>query len=245
MLFTGHVTKDGGVAGPKTLEHIVDCVLSLEGERTGTLRLLRASKNRFGPADETGVFSMTASGLEQIADPSSILLADRTALPGSVVSCSREGSRPLLVEIQALVGERSNGQPRRVGIGVDQRRLSLLLGVLSTELRCGDRDIFVSAAGGITVREPAVDLAICVALASAHRRVPVNDRTLVLGEVGLSGEVRRVPDADRRLREAARLGFDRAIVPTATAVTDTSITLVRVASVTDALAPLRALEVAS
>jgi DNA repair protein RadA/Sms len=245
VVLTGHVTKDGSVAGPKTLEHVVDCVLSLDGERTGALRLLRATKNRFGPADETGVFSMTSAGLQEVRDPSAVLLADRATTSGSVVSCAREGSRPVLVEIQALVGERSNGQPRRVAIGVDQRRLTLLMGVLSSKLRCGEHDVFVSAAGGITVREPALDLAICVALASSQRRVPVEEGTIVLGEVGLSGEVRRIPDIDRRLREAARLGFTRAVVPLASDDCDTSITLVRVASVDDALAHIRALEIAS
>jgi DNA repair protein RadA/Sms len=245
VVLTGHVTKDGSVAGPKTLEHVVDCVLSLDGERTGALRLLRATKNRFGPADETGVFSMTSTGLQEVPDPSAVLLADRATTSGSVVSCAREGSRPVLVEIQALIGERSVGQPRRVAIGVDQRRLTLLMGVLSSKLRCGEHDVFVSAAGGITVREPALDLAICVALASSQRRVPVDAGTIVLGEVGLSGEVRRIPDIDRRLREAARLGFTRAVVPLASDECDASVTLVRVASVDDALANVRALEIAS
>lgn len=244
VLLTGHVTKDGAVAGPKTLEHVVDCVLSLEGERTGSLRLLRATKNRFGAADETGVFAMTAGGLQEVTDPSAVLLADRARAPGSVVSCAREGSRPVLVEIQALVGERSSGQPRRVGIGVDQKRLTLLMGVLTNKLRCSDRDVFVSAAGGISVREPAADLAICVALASAHRGVAIDDRTVVVGEVGLSGEVRRVPEIERRLREAARLGFTRAIVPASTE-SSAALTTIGVDSLDQALAHIRPLGIAS
>lgn len=245
VVLTGHVTKDGAVAGPKTLEHLVDCILVLDGDRGGPLRLLRATKNRYGPAEETGVFSMTSRGLEEVPDPSSILLADRAITPGSVVSCAREGSRPVLVEIQALVGERSCGQPRRVAIGVDQRRLTLLMGVMSPKLRCGDHDVFVSVAGGLNVREPSLDLAICMALASAQQRLPVDERTVVVGEVGLSGEVRRVPDIERRLGEAARLGFARAIVPKATKSCEADLTLVPVGSVDEALAQVRAVELAS
>ncbi len=244
VLLTGHVTKDGSVAGPKTLEHVVDCVLLLEGERSGSLRLLRAMKNRFGAVEETGVFSMTPRGLEEVADPSAELLADRSSGAGSVVSCAREGSRPVLVEIQALVGERAVGQARRVAIGIDQRRLVLLMALLSKRLGCADHDIFVSAAGGITVREPALDLAICVSLASAQSGIPMHERTVVLGEVGLSGEVRRVPDIARRLREAARLGFTRAVVPAATREAEAPLTIVPVAALDDALSHVRTLQAA-
>lgn len=216
VIMVGHVTKEGSVAGPKTLEHMVDAVLSLEGERTGTLRLLRASKNRFGSCDETGVFTMDSGGLEVVADPSAMLLADRhEGVAGSVVFPGLEGTRPVLVEIQALVTTSELNQPRRVAIGLDPRRMALIVGVLSKddEVSIGQRDAFVGAAGGLAVREPAADLAVCLALISARQNVPVDPGTVAIGEVGLGGEIRRVPAIERRLAEAARLGFARAIVP--------------------------------
>ncbi|HWL64682.1 MAG TPA: DNA repair protein RadA, partial [Actinomycetota bacterium] len=220
VLITGHVTKEGSVAGPKVLEHLVDAVLSLEGERTGAMRLLRAQKNRFGSCDELGVFSMGERGLTTLEDPSALLLDDRApGTPGSIVYPSMDGSRPLLIELQALVERSALPQPRRVAIGIDQRRLTLVLGVLSKHLSLGlaEMDVFMAAAGGLAVREPASDLAMSLALASAGRGWVIDERTVAFGEVGLGGEVRRVPGVVRRLEEARRLGFDRALAPKGTA----------------------------
>jgi DNA repair protein RadA/Sms len=216
VVLVGHITKDGAVAGPKTLEHMVDVVISLEGERTGTLRLLRAIKNRFGACDETGVFLMTEHGLAAVPDPSSMLLEDRKeGVSGSVVFPSLEGSRPLLVEIQALVSSDRSAQAKVVAIGLDQRRLTLLAGILDkrVKLELGGRDVFVAAAGGISVREPAADLAIATALFSAASDLPLRSDVVAVGEIGLSGELRRVPGIGRRLAEAARLGFAAAVIP--------------------------------
>ena len=215
IVLVGHVTKDGQVAGPRTLEHIVDAVLSLEGERSGSIRLLRSVKNRFGSCDETGVFIMSPQGLTPVEDPSAMLLADRSrGLPGSVVFPALEGTRPTLVELQALVTPSDLPHPRRVAIGVDSGRLALLLGVLfKQEVITGRRDVFVSTAGGLAVREPGSDLAVCLALHSAATDRALDDRVVAVGEVGLGGEIRRVPGIERRLREAARLGFSSAIVP--------------------------------
>lgn len=215
VILVGHVTKEGSVAGPKTLEHVVDVVLTLEGERGGTLRLLRSAKNRFGATDETGVFVMSTKGLEPVGDPSAYLLADRRAgVNGSIVFPGMEGTRPLLVEVQALVDESKIPQPRRVAIGLDGRRLSLLTAVMSqTGISLGPNDVFVAAAGGLQVREPAADLAMCLALFSAVMHSPLDDRAVAVGEVGLSGEVRRVPSIARRVNEARRLGFETAFVP--------------------------------
>ena len=214
VVLVGHVTKEGAVAGPKTLEHVVDVVLALDGERSGTLRLLRATKNRFGATDETGVFVMSPAGLEPVADPSALLLEDRReGVPGSVVFPSIEGSRPVLVEVQALVAP--GGAARRIAIGFDGRRLSVIAGVLSTraDLALGEKDVFVAAAGGLALREPAADLAVCLALLSAARDVPLDPGTVAIGEVGLGGEVRSVPSIERRLSESARMGFTTALVP--------------------------------
>jgi DNA repair protein RadA/Sms len=217
VLLVGQVTKEGTIAGPKTLEHMVDAVVNLECERGGALRLLRVSKNRFGSTDEIGVFLMGQRGLDAVPDPSAMLLADRSVgVSGSVVFPSVEGSRPLLIEIQALTTTSSLPQPRRVPIGLDARRLSLLLGVMTE--RAGNKlfsslDVFVAAAGGFSIREPAVDLAVCLALYSAISGVPIDGRTVAVGEVGLSGEIRRVPAMEKRLQEAARLGFTTALVP--------------------------------
>ena len=216
IVLIGHVTKDGSIAGPKTLEHIVDAVLALEGEREGSLRLLRASKNRFGSCDEVGVLTMSSSGLRGVADPSALLLADRRAgVEGSVVFPSLDGVRPLLVELQALAPETRAPQPRRVALGVEARRLALVCAVLSdkTNMSFAERDVFVSAAGGLVVKEPAADLALCFALASAVTGAPIDPGTVVIGEVGLSGEIRRAGGIDRRVDEAIRHGFDKVIVP--------------------------------
>jgi DNA repair protein RadA/Sms len=216
VVLVGHITKDGTVAGPKTLEHMVDVVLSLEGDRTGSVRLLRAAKNRFGSCEETGVLLMSERGLVDVEDPSAMLLADRPSdVAGSVVFPSLEGSRPVLVEIQALVSSGDAAGSRRVAIGLEGRRLTLLCGILGRRLQLplGASDVFVAAAGGIAVREPAADLAVALAITSVvtNRRVPAD--VVAIGELGLGGEVRRVPGLERRLSEAARLGFQRALIP--------------------------------
>ena len=217
VVLVGQVTKEGTIAGPKTLEHMVDAVINLECERGGALRLLRTSKNRFGSCDEVGVFLMGQRGLEAVADPSAMFLADRrVGVTGSTVFPSIEGTRPVLIEIQALATSSGLPQPRRVPIGLDARRLSLLLGVMTE--RTGTKlfaslDVFVAAAGGFSVREPAVDLAVCLSLYSAITSMPIDALTVAIGEVGLSGEVRRVPAMAARLQEAARLGFTTALVP--------------------------------
>jgi DNA repair protein RadA/Sms len=238
VVLVGQVTKEGAVAGPKSLEHLVDSVLALEGERTGSVRLLRANKNRFGSCDETGVFTMGERGLETVGDPSAMLLSDRrTGVPGSVVFCGLEGTRPVLVEIQSLVVKGSTPNVRRVPIGIDARRLALLVGVLHSRahLVLSDKDLFVAAAGGFVIREPAGDLPLCLALHSAAWETPVAGDVVAMGEVGLSGEVRRVPGLARRLAEAARLGFRRAIVPRATNADVAGIEIVEVADVAGAL----------
>ena len=246
VILVGHVTKEGAVAGPKTLEHVVDVVVSLEGERSGSLRLLRASKNRFGSCEETGVFVMEGGGLEPVPDPSALFLADRrTGVPGSAIFPSLEGSRPLLVELQALVAKTNQVQPRRVALSIESRRLSMLLGVLDkrAELPLGSHDVFVSAAGGYAVRETASDLALCLSLFSAHADLALDPTMVAIGEVGLGGEIRRVPGIERRLNEALRLGFRRAIVPTGVDVCVPQLELIEVAdlrSATDRVRTVRA-----
>nr|MBA2304133.1 DNA repair protein RadA [Acidobacteriota bacterium] len=212
----GHVTKDGNIAGPKALEHIVDTVLYFEGERHHAHRVVRAVKNRFGAVSELGVFEMTGAGLRAVANPSALFLAERPAnAPGSVVLCCIEGSRPLLVEVQALVSSSSLGNARRMASGIDQNRLSLLLAVL--EKRAGlnliGEDVFVNIAGGMSVDEPAADLAVIAAVASSVRNRPIKEGTAVFGEVGLAGEVRGTTQAALRVREAAQMGFTRCVLP--------------------------------
>jgi DNA repair protein RadA/Sms len=216
LVLVGHVTKDGSLAGPRVLEHTVDTVLSLEGDRHHALRLLRSVKHRFGPAGELGVFEMTATGLVGVADASGLLLCDRVAAtPGSAVCCHLDGRRPLLVEVQALVVGTQMPSPRRSVSGTDSARLALLLAVLErrASLALSRHDVFVSAVGGVRLSDPGADLAVCLALASAATGVPGPLDVVVLGEVGLGGELRQVAYASRRLAEAARLGFGRAIVP--------------------------------
>jgi DNA repair protein RadA/Sms len=212
VLLVGHVTKGGGIAGPRTLEHIVDTVLYFEGEATLDHRLLRAVKNRFGPADEIGVFRMTGAGLEPVADPAAAFLAGRAGgVSGSAVTALMEGSRPVLVEIQALASRPGFGTPQRVATGLDQRRLAVLLAVLERRagMPFGQLDVFVNVTGGVRLVDPATDLAVLAALISAvHDRVVPPD-ALFLGEVGLGGEVRPVAAVERRLAEAARQGFNR------------------------------------
>jgi DNA repair protein RadA/Sms len=212
----GHVTKDGSLAGPKALEHIVDTVLYFEGEKHHSHRIVRAVKNRFGAVSELGVFEMTGTGLRAVPNPSALFLAERPAnAPGSAVLCCVEGSRPVLVEVQALVSTTTYGNARRMTSGLDQNRLSLLLAVL--EKRAGlnllGDDVFVNVAGGIAVEEPAADLAIVAAVASSVRNRPIKTGTAMFGEVGLAGEVRGISQSAMRVREAAQMGFTRCIVP--------------------------------
>lgn len=216
VLLVGHVTKDGAIAGPKTLEHVVDVVLHFEGEGAHDHRILRALKNRFGSTSEIGVFAMRQGGLAEVLNPSELFLAERPiGAAGSVVVASADGSRPLLVEVQALVAPPSAGIGRRTATGVDVSRVSLLLAVLAerADVNVLVRDVFVNVAGGIRLSEPAVDLGIACAVASADRRLPVSSRTIVFGELGLAGEVRGVTLAEQRLAEARKLGFERAVLP--------------------------------
>ncbi len=216
LFLVGHVTKDGSIAGPKVLEHMVDTVLYFEGDSGHAYRIVRSMKNRFGPANEIGVFEMRDRGLQEVSNPSAFFLAERPEnAPGSVVLASLEGTRPILVEIQALVSASNLGMPRRTAIGVDHNRVSLLVAVLDKicGLHLGGSDIFLNVAGGVRVEEPAVDLAVVSAMASSFLDRPVDARTVILGEVGLTGEVRAVSQIETRVKEAARLGFNRCIVP--------------------------------
>jgi DNA repair protein RadA/Sms len=238
VVLVGHVTKDGSLAGPRVLEHVVDTVLSFEGERHHALRMLRAVKHRFGSTNELGLFEMTGRGLVGVPDPSKLFLADRrTGLAGSVVVPVMEGHRPVLVEIQALtVSIRPGIPPRRNAQGFDVSRLALLLAVLErhASVPLGDHDVYVSAVGGMRLSEPGTDLGVSVAVASAATELPVPGDLVVVGEVGLGGEVRQVVHAGRRLAEAARLGYRRAIVPRSCPQVD-GIELVRVAALPAAL----------
>jgi DNA repair protein RadA/Sms len=212
----GHVTKDGGLAGPRTLEHVVDAVLYFEGERHHSHRVIRAVKNRFGAISELGVFEMTAAGLKPVPNPSKMFLAERPAnVPGSAVLCTVEGSRPILVEVQALVSTTMFGMARRTASGIDQQRLSLLLAVLEKRagLNLAADDVFVNVAGGISVDEPAADLGVVAAIASSVRNRPIPPSVAVFGEVGLAGEIRGVAQAALRVREAAQMGFRRCLLP--------------------------------
>jgi DNA repair protein RadA/Sms len=238
VLLVGHVTKDGALAGPRVLEHVVDTVLAFDGDRRHALRLLRTVKHRFGPTSEVGLFDMTGSGLEALTDPSGVFLADRqVGVAGSVVTATVEGDRPLLVEVQALVTERHGGQVRRSAQGLDGGRLALLVAVL--EQRAGvdlaGRDVFALAVGGVRLAEPGADLALALALASASAGWPVRDDLLACGEIGLGGELRSVPRLEQRLAEAHRLGFHRAVVPWSAPPGPTGLDLVRVSSLAEAV----------
>ena len=241
VVLVGHVTKDGTLAGPKTLEHLVDVVLAIEGDRTGGLRLLRASKNRYGSTEEVGVFEMGDRGLTEVADPARAFLAEHDApAPGSVVAPILEGSRPLLVEVQALVAPTSAPSPRRTASGVDPNRLALLVAVLGRRagIALGSHDVYANLAGGLSVTEPGLDLPLALALASSLRDRPLVAGTVAIGEVGLLGELRGVGGLDRRLREAARLGFSRAVVPRSRGRGDSrlpGLDLVEVGSLADAI----------
>jgi DNA repair protein RadA/Sms len=218
VFIVGHVTKQGSIAGPKVLEHIVDTVLYLEGDPFHTYRLLRSVKNRFGPTSEVGVFDMQARGMIEVENPSEAFLAERMVnVPGSTIAITMEGTRPLLVELQALASYSSFGHPRRTANGVDVNRLLLVIAVLSRRVgvRLSEQDVFANVVGGLRIEEPAADLALAVALASSVRDQPVPADLTIVGEVGLSGEVRSVSQIEARMSEAARLGFERVILPRA------------------------------
>jgi DNA repair protein RadA/Sms len=238
VLLIGHVTKEGTLAGPRALEHVVDTVLSFEGDRHHALRLLRASKHRFGATGELGLFEMHEEGLRGVADPGALFLGDRShGASGSIVACAMEGQRPLMVELQALVTSSALAMPRRNVQGVDTNRVALLLAVLEqrAHLKLAFCDVFASAVGGVRVTEPAGDLALALALASALGEQPLPDDLVAIGEVGLAGEIRSVVHLERRVAEAARLGFATAIVPMSAPPVDSPIRLIRVATVHDAI----------
>ncbi|MFK7845471.1 MAG: DNA repair protein RadA [Rhodothermales bacterium] len=212
----GHVTKEGSIAGPRVLEHMVDTVLYFEGDRHHAFRILRAVKNRFGSTNEIGVFEMRANGLLEVTNPSEIFLSERSyGASGSTVVCSLEGTRPILVEIQGLVTSTSYSTPQRNATGLDSRRIQMLLAVLEKRegLRLSGQDVFVNVAGGVRLEEPAVDLGVIMAIASSFRDIPTDTGTVLIGEVGLGGEIRTVSQIEPRLNEAAKLGFERAIIP--------------------------------
>ena len=215
VILVGHVTKEGSIAGPKVLEHVVDVVLQLEGDRYGGFKILRAVKNRFGSTNEAGIFEMVEEGLQPVENPSAALLAERQMTDGSVVLATVEGTRPLLVEVQALVNKTSYGYPKRAASGFDLNRLNLLIAMLErrTKLNLSDQDIYVNIVGGMRITEPAADLAICMAIASAAKGMQLKKNAAVFGEIGLSGEVRHVPYLEKRLAEAKKLGFETAIGP--------------------------------
>ena len=238
LLLIGHVTKDGQIAGPRVLEHMVDAVIYFEGERGHPFRILRAVKNRFGPANEIGVFEMQETGLVAVANPSALFLSEHEAgVPGSAVFAGMEGSRPVLVEIQALVAPGLPGSPRRAVVGWDSGRLAILLAVLQARsgLVMAGRDVYLNVAGGLRVQEPAADLAVAAALVSSLTGIAAPSRAVAFGEIGLAGEVRGVGHMEARLREAAKLGFDRAIAPRAKGAGSATIELVELRRVQELL----------
>jgi DNA repair protein RadA/Sms len=239
-ILVGHVTKDGSLAGPKVLEHVVDTVLYFEGERHHAHRVVRAVKNRFGAVSELGVFEMTGTGLRPVPNPSKLFLSERASgTPGSAVLCCVEGSRPILVEVQALVSTSTYGNARRMAIGIDQNRLSLLLAVLEKRagLSLAGDDVYLNIAGGMTVEEPAADLSVIAAVASSVRNRGLAPSTALFGEVGLSGEIRGIPQAALRVREAVQMGFTRIVLPAANleGSKDSQLDLVGVRTVGEAL----------
>ncbi len=215
VFLVGHVTKEGTIAGPKVMEHMVDVVLQLEGDQYGGFKILRASKNRYGATTESAIFEMEDTGLKIVENPSATLLAERQITDGSVVLATLEGTRPLLVEVQALVNKTSYGYPKRAASGLELNRLNLLVAMLErrTKLNLSDQDIYINIVGGIRVNDPAADLAICLAIGSAAKGLKLHDNAVVFGEVGLSGEIRHVPYAEKRIAEAKKLGYTMAIGP--------------------------------
>lgn len=220
VILVGHVTKEGALAGPRVLEHIVDTVLYFEGDQNSSFRLIRAFKNRFGAVNELGVFAMTEKGLREVANPSALFLSHHESqVAGSCITVTMEGTRPLLIEVQALVDESHAPSPKRLCVGLEQNRLAMLLAVLHRHagVACFDQDVFINAVGGVKISEPAVDLAVLLSIISSLKNKPLNDKLIVFGEVGLAGEVRPVTGGQVRLKEAAKLGFKQAIVPKANA----------------------------
>jgi DNA repair protein RadA/Sms len=220
MILVGHVTKEGSLAGPRVLEHIVDSVLYFEGDQNSSFRLIRAFKNRFGAVNELGVFAMTEKGLREVSNPSALFLSHHESpVPGSCITVTQEGTRPLLVEIQALVDTAHAPNPKRLCVGLEQNRLAMLLAVMHRHagVACYDQDVFINAVGGVKISEPAVDLAVLLAIVSSFKNKPLPNKLIVFGEVGLAGEVRPVQRGQERLKEAAKLGFTHAIIPKANA----------------------------
>lgn len=244
VIIIGHVTKEGMIAGPKILEHMVDTVLQFEGEANHSFRILRAQKNRFGSTNEIGVFEMYADGLKEVTNPSELFLSEREKqTPGSVVTSSIEGSRPILLEVQALVTPSNFGYPQRVSNGFDQKRLSILIAVLEkrANLKASAHNVFINIAGGIKVIEPAADLAVCISIASSLMDKVIDNQTILIGEVGLGGEIRSVSHIDKRITEAKKLGFNTAIIPTGnlkTKIYDNSIKIISVDNVREAFEKL-------
>jgi DNA repair protein RadA/Sms len=217
-ILVGHVTKDGSVAGPRVLEHLVDCVLQFEGDRYHAHRVLRATKNRFGSTNELGVFEMTGTGLVGVPDPSALFGRTVEGEPGAAVACALEGTRPILLEVQALVAQSELAMPRRVATGIDPKRLAMIVAVLGRHagVGLGQADVFVNVAGGVRVDEPGADLAVALAIASAAKRAPVCPATASFGEIGLTGRLRPATQAERRLEECAKLGLARVVAPAGT-----------------------------
>jgi DNA repair protein RadA/Sms len=239
VFIVGHVTKEGYIAGPKVLEHIVDTVLQFEGEKNYSYRILRGQKNRFGSTNEIGIFEMHEEGLVEVKNPSEIFLNERTEnITGSTITSSMEGTRPILLEVQALVTPSHYGNPQRVATGFDYRRLSILLAVLEkrAKLRLSSANVFLNMAGGIKIDEPAVDLAVCCAIASSLMDKPANNKTVLIGEVGLGGEIRGVGHLDKRIQEAEKLGFKKVLVPKISKLTKKSgIEIISIANINEAI----------
>jgi DNA repair protein RadA/Sms len=246
IILVGHVTKDGALAGPRVLEHIVDTVLYFEGDTHSSFRLVRAVKNRFGAVNELGVFAMTDKGLKGVNNPSALFLSQHGQdVAGSCVMVTQEGTRPLLVEIQALV-DTAHGNPRRLTVGLDAQRLAMLLAVLHRHagIVCFDQDVFVNAVGGVKISEPAADLAVLLSITSSLKNKPLPAKLIVFGEVGLAGEIRPAPRGQERLKEAAKLGFTRALIPEANRPKQAiaGIEVIAVRRVEDAVARIRDIE---
>ncbi len=239
VLIVGHVTKDGAIAGPRVLEHIVDTVLYFEGERHEGLRLLRAVKNRFGSTNELGVFEMSDTGMREVEDPSALFVSGKNSI-GCAITCVLEGSRPLLCEVQSLLAPNAFGSPRRTAIGLDNNRLNMLLAVLERKarLRLSDKDVYCDIAGSLRVLDRGADLATAMCLASAVLDKPLPEHTVLLGEVGLTGEIRPVAQLDTRIREAARLGYTKILVPARAKASDSGVQLVRVEDISAAIRAL-------
>jgi DNA repair protein RadA/Sms len=245
VLLVGHVTKEGALAGPRVLEHIVDTVLYFEGDTHSSFRLIRAVKNRYGAVNELGVFAMTDKGLKGVSNPSALFLSQHGQdVAGSCVLVTQEGTRPMLVEIQALVDGSQSPNPRRLTVGLDAQRLAMLLAVLHRHagIACFDQDVFVNAVGGVKIAEPAADLAVTLAIVSSLRNKPLPGKLVAFGEVGLAGEIRPAPRGQERLKEAAKLGFSHALIPEANAPKQAiaGIEVIAVRRIEEAVAQLRA-----